>query len=273
MVSFAEYLAIKAVSASDLKQIRISPRHYWRMRQLGDQDSDTLREGRACHTAILEPDRFLRDYVLWDGDRRAGKTWEAFKVAAGKRTILTQAQYDKALAMRDAARTHPVAGPLLKRLTDSEVPLQWTHPRTGTACKGRMDGIGERLLLDIKSAHDIRPHAFAAAAYRLGYHLQLAWYSDGLVATGRELETVKILVVQSKEPFDVAVYDFGTQAHKRGVDEYEAALDTLLACRASNVWPGIADEGEIDFQLPAWSQPHDDAELTFGGEPLAWGEE
>lgn len=271
-MKFEDYLKIEAVSASDLKDVRTSPRHYWRRRQLPPTDSDTLRVGRAGHTAILEPDRFLKDYLLWDGGVRRGKAWDAFVAAAGKRTILTETQYDQAIAMRDAVRAHPVAAPLVKRLTDHELSLQWNHQRTGVPCKGRIDAVGDGVLVDIKTAHDPRPHAFSAQAYRLGYHLQLAWYADGLTLSGRHCPDVKILVVQSKEPFDVVVYSFTTEAHSRGVEEYEAALDTLLACRESNTWPGIAEDGEEDFRLPSWAAPQDDAELTFGGEAISWGD-
>lgn len=273
MVTFQDYLRIEAVSASALKDIRISPRYYWRKRQQPDQDSDTLRVGRAAHTAILEPDRFLKDYLLWDQGRRTGKKWEAFQVAAGERTILTELQYDQAIAMRDAVRAHPVAGPLVERITEHEVTLLWDHPRTGVPCKGRLDAIGDGLLVDLKTTNDPSPHKFQALAYRLGYHLQLAWYSDGMITSGRDLNEVKILVVQSKEPFDVAVYTFTATAHARGVEEYEAALDTLLACREAKCWPGIAEDGEIEFTLPTWAAPEQDNELTFGGEPIAWGEE
>ena len=42
-------------------------------------DTTALKVGRAVHTAVFEPDRLLRDYVLWDGGDRRGKEWTAFK--------------------------------------------------------------------------------------------------------------------------------------------------------------------------------------------------
>ena len=76
------------------------------------------------HTAILEPDRFLRDYVLWES-RRQGKKWEAFAEVNGSKTILTDNQYTQAIAMRDAVAEHPEAGPLMKKRGDSEVTVIW----------------------------------------------------------------------------------------------------------------------------------------------------
>src|SRR3990167_8857553 len=94
---FERYVGIAdALHATGLKDMLMSPLHYnwWRTHKRADKD--TFRVGRAGHTAILEPDRFLLEYTVWrnkpDGKtrKRDGKEWEAFKEANKDKTILTE---------------------------------------------------------------------------------------------------------------------------------------------------------------------------------------
>jgi hypothetical protein len=269
-VPFEAYTEIEAAHASALKDLLVSPRLYRWRRDNDRPDSDLFRVGRACHTAVLEPERFLADYVLWDGGIRRGKEWDAFrtKAEAKGRTILKQDQYELALAVRDAVRSHAVASALL-RDGRPELSLRWTHERTGTPCKARVDWLGSALV-DIKTARDVSPRAFSAAAARLGYALQLALYRAGVHAVTGELPPVKIIAVQNCAPYDVAVFDVTAETLAIGEQQYEGALDLLAECTRKNEWPGLAPDAEVPLVLPAWAAPEADEEpITFGGEVIA----
>lgn len=263
---FASYLAIKDVNATGLKNMLVSPRMY-RARELEPMDdSDTLRQGRAAHTAILEPDRFLFEYVLWPGKQRRGKEWDAFATANAGKTILTAQQYKTALKMRDAVRACPDATRYLDEVdAKKEMSMQWTHPRTGIRCKGRVDLLCSALV-DIKSTRNPDPRRFAADAARLGYAMQAAFYEDGLASLGINVP-VKIIAVQNALPFDVVVFNVPPKTLAVGHEQVELALDALVACRKANSWPGLVD-GEVDLTLPAWAAPDYDENGPDESQPI-----
>lgn len=270
--SFATYLDWPATHATALKDMLVSPLLYRWNRDHEKPDSDTFRVGRATHTAILQPELFLRDYVLWDEGIRRGKAWDAFtaKAAESGRTVLTRAQYELALQMQTSVLGHQVAR---RYVTDRErrceVSLQWTHERTGIRCKSRLDLLACGALLDVKSARDISPRMFSASAARLGYALQMAMYRDACVASGLGLLPVKIVAVQNVEPYDVAVYELTDETLAIGSEQLERALDLLAECQRTNKWPGIAPDAEVPLVLPAWAAAEqDEQELTWNGDAL-----
>ncbi len=269
-LAFEDYLEIDAVHATGLKDLLVSPRLYKARREQPREDTDTLRGGRANHTAVLEPDTFLLNYLCWrksDGIRRGAK-WEAFKASAGDRTIITEEQYRTAIAVRDAVRSHKVAKVLLSDSGRAEASIRWTHARTGLACKSRLDWWGSALV-DLKTTRDPSPRKFAADAARLGYAMQLAFYADAVASVGGGAPPVKIIAAQSVEPFDVVVYSVDEATLAIGRQQYEEAIDLLIRCKESNSWPGMSPDEEVELRLPAWASPEADEEpLTFGGQAV-----
>jgi hypothetical protein len=152
-------------------------------------------------------------------------------------------------------RAHPIAGKLLAEPGRAELSITWTHERTGIACKSRIDWLCSSMA-DLKTTKDVTPNLFASASARLGYHVQMAFYSAALEALGIHVP-VKLIVVQNVEPFDVAVYNVPDDVIIAGEQIFESALDRLIECRSSGVWPGIAHNEELTLHLPAWALPDD----------------
>jgi exodeoxyribonuclease VIII len=267
-ITFAEYMEDPSIHATGLKQLAKSPAHYAAFIASEKAETDHLRVGRASHTAVLEPQQFLADYVLWTGGIRRGKDWEAFEAAAGKRTILTQEQYATSLKIGEAVRSHRVASKYLKERGQAEASINWVHQSSGLKCKARLDWLCS-VLVDLKTTNDPSPSRFASDAARFGYPLQLAFYKDGVkAALGLDLPT-KIIAVQSKEPFDVVVYDVPAEVISFGRSIYEDAIRKFVDCSASGEWPGIAPDNEVTLQLPAWATSVDEEiALTMNGENI-----
>ena len=256
-----DYNALDAVNWSTLKALRDSPLHYRHVLANPRPDSDTFRLGRATHCAVLEPDRFALDFVVWTGGRRAGKDYDAFCAAVGDRTMLTEDQYATALAIRDAVRSCPLAMPLLKS-GRPELSVKWTDEPTGLACKGRMDWLApDGVIVDLKTARSIESRAFGQQSGKLGYHNQLAFYADGVVgADMHSYPRAVIIAVESAPPHDVAVYEVEAPALGLGRDENRRLLDRLAECRASGIWPGRYTEPQ-SLHLPAWMFGDGEAEF------------
>jgi hypothetical protein len=256
-VPFDEYQAWQAVHVTNLLAMRISPRHY--KHQLDNQKEPTpaMVLGSACHVAVLEPDVLPIRYAVWKGDKRQKKEWAAFQDAHEGETIITEDQYLTALAMRDSARSHPVAGPLLTGIL-AEVSVTWTDPATGLRCKGRIDGIPKpEGILDLKTTSkglDLR--SFAGHAARSGWIMQVAWYRRGwLLANhrdpGEELPCY-ILGVESAAPHDCCVYRLTEDALYFGLQAVDRLLARLAECVRTDEWPGAYPEA-VELNLPPWA--------------------
>jgi len=258
-VPFDEYTKIEAVNWSTLKELRKSPKHYRHRLQVEREDTPRLAIGRAAHTAVFEPDRFLVEYACYKGKIRRGKKWDAFKAANEGTTILKLDEYQRCLAIRDAVRSHPVAAKYLER-GKAEQTIQWKHSTTGMMCKGRVDWIGDALV-DLKTTADIDTNKFSSVSARMGYHLQLAFYRDGLASiTGRELPVVMI-AVEANAPHDVAVYRLDEDAMYAGQEEVNSLMETLLVCRQVDKWQGRYPDEQL-LRLPTWLTGSDEDDTT-----------
>lgn len=280
---FEQYKQLPGIHFSSLKHALTSGLQYQHNELFGLPDCDVFRQGRAGHTGILEPQRFLAEYAQWeteheDGRKRVrrGEAWDDFCSANAGKTILTPDQYEIACSVRDLVRDHPVAGPLVRAVGKSELTIRWTHARTGADCKARLDRIIPGVaVVDIKMTHDPEPRAFSNLAARLRYHLQGAFYRDAAEAAGFGRLPYKIIAVQSKKPHDVVVYHLPDELLAEGQEQYERALDVVLDCRKKQQWPGMQTDHEFTLTLPAWATPlpawatpSAEDELTFGGESI-----
>lgn len=254
-----EYFARPEVNWSLLKEMRRSPLQFNFRRHNPREDTKRLMAGRAGHTAILEPDRFLLDYALWTGDRRAGKEWDKFCAANGGKTILKAEDYAAALGQRDAVRAHPVAANLL-RAGRPEETVFWTDSETGLACKARLDWLGEALV-DVKTTVDVDARRFGALAYRYGYHCQLAFYLRGLRANGIDVPA-KIIAVETAEPYEVAVFGLDEDVLWAGDEEVGELLRRVSQCEVAKAWP-VRYPAEEPLALPSWAFPAEE-DSTFG---------
>lgn len=252
-MTFAEYIETPGVNWSLLKEMRRSPLHYHYRLHNPREDSTRLAIGRAAHTAILEPDRFLLDYALYAGAIRRGKEWDACCAANKGRTILKADEYATCLSMRDAVREHPVAGPLIAAKGKAERVFTWTDPTTGLLCKARLDKFKDEpeTIVDVKTTFDVEADRFAITVAKMGHHIQLAHYRRGARANGYN-PAVKIVAVEATEPHEVAVYALDDDTLWAGEEELDDLLAKVAAGVFSGQWPGRYQE-EQTLVLPAWA--------------------
>ncbi len=269
-ISWEPYTAIDRTNISALKEMARSPLHYQYRLTSEERRSRSLDLGRSSHVATLEPDRFEKDFVVWDERTesgtvrpRRGKDWDAFCAANRERTIIKADEHGFACAVRDAIRGKPVAAKYL-RTGRAEVAMIWDDVETGRRCKGRVDWItnvdGVDAIVGLKTARDLDPRAFSSQAAKLLYHLQFAFYYDGYsTITGREPRVVEI-AVESAPPHDVVAYVIPAEVLDVGREEYRKLLDELAKCERSNRWPGRA-ENEVLFELPAYMTRDEEEDL------------
>lgn len=253
-----QYLATQGLSITRLKELKRSPLHY-RYRLTHQKESRPLSLGRAAHCAVLEPDRYERDHAVWtrrtdSGNLapRNGKHWEAFRAENEGRSIITEDENDEALGMQEAIRADADA---MRYLAHGfpEVTMRW--PLFGRQAKGRADWHtfieSTPAVVGLKSAIDCRLFQFSSAAARFGYHLQWAYYHDGYETITRIAPRMVEIVVESKPPHAVVVYQIPNEIILQGRDEYMELMKLLDECERDNHWPGPA-VGEQVLSLPSW---------------------
>ena len=262
-----EYHAWPGLSISRLKVLAKSPLHY-QYEIANPRQTDAMTLGTAAHHAVLEPKLFASRYAVWDrrsesGNScpRKGQYWEAFLPDNPGKSILTVDEYVHARAIGNAVRSNVTAMRYLQT-GEPEVTLQH-HDR-----RGRADWLtkidGKPFMVGLKTARDVRHFAFGAAAAKLGYPLQWAWYFDLYEAiTGVEPEMIEI-VVENKPPYAVVVYIINEDIILQGRDEYEKLLEVLAHCQATGEWPGPAECEQV-LTLPSWYYGEQVDDLTSIG--------
>lgn len=267
-ITNADYHGGPGVSKSLLDLVRRSPLHArYALDHANDNEPTPAQAlGTAFHTLLLEPDVFDAEYVLapkFDRRTKQGKAdAEAFALEhVGKQPLQADA-WEQLHAMRDAVMAHPAARALLTGAAGlAEQSVYWNDPATGQLCRCRPDfWRQDGIIVDVKTADDASQDGFARAAYNWRYHVQHAFYVDGIntmrdQTSATDVQPVRafvFLVVEKKPPYAVAVYSLEPDAVELGRAAYRADLDRMHDCITSNKWPGYGDVVQ-SLNLPRWA--------------------
>ncbi len=261
LLSRAAYEAIDAANFSTLRLFERSAAHVLEARLHPRAPTPAMELGTHAHAAILEPERFEREYVeAPECDRRTtiGKrAWAAFEASQGAKTVLRKQDWQYVMAMRDAVWAHPLAASLLRAQGSAELAAVWSHARTGLACKGLIDRLsvlddGWTWVVDVKTARDAGARAFAREVAAYHYHAQAAFYVGGLAAIAPAERRFAWVVVEKEAPHAVAVYEPTPEVLLAGEAACERWLDAWARCSESGQWPGYAVEIQ-PLELPRWA--------------------
>jgi hypothetical protein len=288
-MTWEQYKGLQALNWSKLKLMARSPAHYhWALTQEYPVDTEALMIGRAVHAAVLEPGQFERRHRVWSGGRRAGKAWEEFQALSTGFEILTLKQALAINMLANAVRMDPFA-PALISDGNAEVTIEtkvsirrMVAPEQGQAVgmemvqwptKARLDYLGPRGIVDLKTCVDASPDGFGRAAWRLEYLGQAAWYVDAVERSTGTAPRFHFIAVEKSAPYAVQVYEVDEDMLEVGRDQYRGLLHRLDECQSANRWPSYVD-GPSKLLLPRWALPDDDEDvsdvgLQFGAESEA----
>lgn len=256
-LSNADYHRHPAVSKSHLDRVAKSPAHYW-ARYLDparepEEPTAAMVLGTALHTAVLEPQLWDEQFAVpkhaFDRRTKAGKELAAaFEAEAEGKTVLQLDDAERIRRMAAAVHQHPASNFLLHLPGSREASYFWQDSATGLECKCRPDWHSEdrRLIVDVKTTEDASPRGFQRSVANWRYHVQAAWYLQGLGA-----EQFLFVCVEKSPPYLVAVYAATPAMIAAGQRVAERDLQTLAECRAQDVWPGYGDTIQ-PIDLPAW---------------------
>jgi hypothetical protein len=266
-LSFDEYRKIDAINASYLTDIHLTSPREARHNLVSSKDTPSKRLGSAFHCAVLEPERFEKDYIAYDAPKR-GKKWEEFEKEHSGKEIFSVGDFETVRAMAASVAEHRVAKALFEK-GSAETSFVWGNRRHGVKCKARFDYIISNstgsILVDLKSTKSINPRSFYTDFAKYGYSLKMAFYHDAVLEMFQttKLDGVKMVATANKPPYCTAVFDVPDEVIRIGRIKYEAAIKTHLECTKSGMWPGPADDCEIPIFLPDWALPENEEETTI----------
>jgi len=258
-VNFAEYRAIDAMNWSTLKHGGKSLMHL-RHELDSDDDGDTTNRTmlRLNHAAVLEPASLASEFAVFDGERRAGKEWEAFKLANAGRQIVKAGEMAAALRVAEAVRSHRAASEAL-RGARCEDTIVWTDLETGIQCKARLDVYApKRHIADLKGDASVDEFAFARRVGSNLYYAQLAWYQMGVEAATGDRVPCLLIPYETEEPHDVAVFEVSDDWLQPGHDLCRRLLREYAQAKRDGLWPGRYDGIRPLPAPPKWINPNTD---------------
>lgn len=246
---------------SHLRHMARSPAHYRHNLLTPFEPTPAMVMGSLVHELVLKGGR--DKFCVYEGDRRAGKEWEAFKAETlPGNVIVKRSEMDEAGAIAAAVLRHPAAWDAIDS-GQREVGLSWTI--AGRACHGTPDVLGLSLA-DLKVTNDASPDRFTWHARKMGWLGQLAWYYEAARQTQPILPNrVSIVAVESSAPYVVTVFDLTDEALLLGEKTWRLYFERLRACEESDYWPGYV-EGVARLDVP---ESEEELILTIDGEEIS----
>lgn len=215
-----EYFADPGVDQSALKRFMVSPKAYVSYLDYGpDVSADVLDFGKAAHSLVLDTYERIED--MPNLNTKAGR--ERLKQLRADDVAVVSAE--------DRERLHGmygIANPYFSSLSGRpEVAVFADDPKSGLRLKGKYDFLpdgpdedGVLRIRDYKTTGS-DPRDFPREAYRLGYHIQAAYYMMLYRLTGyKDQLGFEFVVQEKKRPYDYMLWRMD-----------EDSQETIIACR------------------------------------------
>ena len=260
-MSFEDYQAIDAINCSKLVAFNKTPAHAL----VEKDDTPGMRLGRAIHAALLEHDRFKKEWVAMpEGMKRMGKKWDDFQAEHKDSQIISGSEMGSITGIIKSLQSgyYETARKLIELCDASEVTLVWIDRKWGCLCKARLDLLALELgaIIDLKSSTTSDPQQWLKTAINAQGkpHFQPHWYLTGAKETiETEVNTFIWILVEVKEPFGISVIQ-ATPVPEGERDivylaglEIDPILAKYLTCKATNKFPGRQDQ-VVYADLPDW---------------------
>ena len=247
-----DYHRSEGVSKSGLDLIARSPAHYYYAQKR--ESTRAMAIGTAIHTALLEPERFEREYLLLKDvtDRRASEYKQAVKVH-NPENVLVSTEAANVAGMQESVFSQPEAAAALRAEGWRELSAFVECPETGVILRARYDLLTcDGIAYDLKKTRDARRSEFEKSVYNYRYHVQDAHYSRVFELITGELLQFKFLAVEETAPNTAAVYELDQLAKEVGKFYAMRDLRTYAQCKKTGEWPH-PDSGDGIISIPNWA--------------------
>lgn len=248
---------------SELKSIEESGRHYLFTCNRARVPTREMLIGTAAHRFVLGEREGARPLILYDAEARRGNAWKDFEAEHKGADILTAPEWQEALAIAAAIKEHPNAQ---ERLAGArcEVPLRWKDGDLECSTSG-VDIVQPTMIGDLKLTHEVAPDGWMRHAFRMRYHVQLAWYRRGAIANGLDVSDGAFLLgCEMDPPYDVVdlelsegLLDLADRTITKWLNKLSVLLESYPNPMQVSDWPGYAQR-PLTFDVPLFMQESPD---------------
>lgn len=259
-----EYFALKAISASQIKQFDKGAYWFWKTTPFNDnrpkeEKSDALVFGKLCHCLLLEPEEVKERFAIADfGKTRRNKKYDDAVLANPGKEVVSEEEIDRARGMITQIKNHKLASAILDGAT-AEIPYVWTDEETGLPCKCKIDAIKRTkaglVVIDYKTSSDIQ--SILNWPQKLQYPIQSAFYMEAVKQKYGEEPIEFVFIIQSNKEGEedvicVANVEYDTQMvakdltrnHMRQIKE---KLDLWNEKMDNNIWAAYPMRCEMRY--------------------------
>lgn len=223
-LSHEEYLSRDGLSASKLKLLLKSPRHFKNTKFTA---TPAMNFGTLVHEMILEDiDHVVEPEV--NKRTKAGKAeLEEFKA---KNQYSCSAADKKAL---DYVKRNIEANETVQKvLSGTTNEMSIFGKLDGVPVKCRIDAWRENTLIDLKTSSSATPQNATHIVRRFDYDMQLAWYGKLLeLALGIKISQIYVIFIESNYPYEPFVCSMSQETLMEGMGKVIDALDVFADCR------------------------------------------
>jgi exodeoxyribonuclease VIII len=245
------YHAQEALSASGAKRILRSVAHYL----VPTETTPAMMLGTAIHTAVLEPDEFVKTYCVKPDDvdfrTKEGKDWKADNYF---KTILTASQMATCQGIAASCQSNKITAKLLES-GKPELSYHVRDPEYDVDLRIRPDFLSDRgFILDLKSTQDARADAFSRAIVTYQYDLQAAFYKRvHKIETGDDIDFL-FIAAEKDAPYAVATYMLDESFIDRGTKAMHEALKIYADwIHSDKLTPSPYPEIIAELSPPGWA--------------------
>lgn len=223
------------------------------------ESTPAMEFGTMIHTAILEPKEFNKIYsllppkvLLKDVGRVA---YEAFKaisenIEKNNQIPLDVDTYNRVISIKEKIQSSKEAMQLINEAR-IENSFFWQDEHSGLNLKCRPDILHENMIVDLKTTSNASPRHFQREMVDYGYHIQFAMIRDAVeIVEGRRINNCINIVVETKYPYNMAIYIIDEFALEEGQIKYKQLCLDLKNAIEENKW---ADYGIQTISLPKWA--------------------
>lgn len=264
--SLFSYIEGPGINRSSLHEILRSAGHMQYKKENPDS-TEAIRIGDGEHAAVLEPDRFEREYIILpesckpgtkeNPNKGMGARKAAFESAAEAKgqTILQPKDYDNIREMAAVIHGEQKAMDLLCD-GEAEISGYFLDPEYDIWVKIRLDYINKKqgIIIDLKTCADARKFPFRKSAFDHGYDLQafMSLYVTTQI-TGEAHNEFKFIAVESKGYHGLKIYRADDEMLDTGYRKYQESMTLYKECLEKDQWDGYSSECE-DLGSPSYAK-------------------
>jgi hypothetical protein len=240
------------LSSSDLRRLIRSPAHYKNPARI---ESAAMAFGTLVHTFVLEPhvaEARYRPRADVDGRTKEGKAirdWEASLASQQGIQFVNRADYDAAVNITTAVRTHLGCSSLLSGgLAEVSGTVDGF---SDVSCRIRPDYLTDKHIVDLKTCVDARQDAFGRSVINFLYQVQAAFYVDVAEAIDGKKRDFYWVAVEKDAPYAVSVFKASDAMLEHGRAQYKCAIALYKECASLDLWPAYSQQIQ-QLDLPGW---------------------